>query len=41
VSPASTGPDDGAVFVVFGLALPAAWLGEPERRARLGSVAPR
>jgi putative membrane protein len=31
----------GAVFVVFGLALLAAWLGESERRARLGSVAPR
>lgn len=29
----------GVVFIVFGLALLAAWLGESERRARLGSVA--
>ena len=28
----------GLVFIVFGLALLAAWLGESERRARLGSV---
>ena len=28
----------GVVFIVFGLALLAAWLGESERRARLGSV---
>jgi hypothetical protein len=28
----------GIVFIVFGLALLAAWLGESERRARLGSV---
>jgi cytochrome c oxidase assembly factor CtaG len=29
----------GVVFIVFGLALLAAWLGEAERRVRLGSVA--
>jgi cytochrome c oxidase assembly factor CtaG len=28
----------GVVFIVFGLALLAAWLGESERRARLGSM---
>jgi putative membrane protein len=28
----------GVIFIVFGLALLAAWLGESERRARLGSV---
>ena len=28
------------IFIVFGLALLAAWLGESERRARLGSVPP-
>jgi putative membrane protein len=28
----------GLVFIAFGLALLAAWLGESERRARLGSV---
>jgi putative membrane protein len=31
----------GVIFIVFGLALLAAWLGESERRARLGSVARR
>jgi cytochrome c oxidase assembly factor CtaG len=30
----------GVVFIVFGLALLAGWLGESERRARLGSVPP-
>jgi cytochrome c oxidase assembly factor CtaG len=28
----------GVIFIVFGLALLAAWIGESERRARLGSV---
>jgi putative membrane protein len=31
----------GVIFIVFGLALLAAWLGESERRARLGSLGPR
>jgi putative membrane protein len=31
----------GVVFIVFGLALLAAWLGESERRAQLGSVTRR
>jgi putative membrane protein len=31
----------GVIFIVFGLAMMAAWLGESERRARLGSVQPR
>jgi putative membrane protein len=30
----------GAVFIVFGLALLAAWLGASEKRARIGSVGP-
>jgi hypothetical protein len=28
----------GVAFIVFGLGLMAAWLGESERRAELGSV---
>jgi putative membrane protein len=31
----------GVIFIVFGLAVLAAWLGESERRARLGSVPTR
>jgi cytochrome c oxidase assembly factor CtaG len=31
----------GVIFIVFGLAMLAAWLGESERRARLGSVTTR
>jgi cytochrome c oxidase assembly factor CtaG len=31
----------GVIFIVFGLAMMAAWLGESERRAKLGSVHPR
>ena len=31
----------GVIFIVFGLAMLAAWLGESERRARLGSVPTR
>jgi cytochrome c oxidase assembly factor CtaG len=31
----------GVIFIVFGLAMLAAWLGESERRAKLGCVSPR